>query len=61
MVVQEREDALQVRVEVDALAPEFEIGKAELGLGESAHAFFSGRSSCRFNSQIRSKVSLSLR
>ena len=61
MVVQESENALQERVEVDALVPQFKVGKAELGLGKAAHAFFSGRSSCRFNSQMRSKVSLSLR
>jgi len=39
----------------------FEIGKAELGRGEAAQAGFSGRSSCRFNSQMRSKVSFRLR
>jgi len=44
-VVQEGEDALPQRVEVDALAPPFEIGKAELGRGEAAQAGFSGRSS----------------
>jgi hypothetical protein len=31
MVVEESEDALQERVEVDALVLQFEIGKAELG------------------------------
>lgn len=61
MVVQESEDALQERVEMDVLVAQFEIGEAELGRGEAAHAFFSGRSSCRFNSQMRSKVSFSLR
>ena len=60
MVVQESEDGLEERVEVDALVSQFEIGKAELGLGQAAHAFFSGRSSWRFNSQMRSKVSFSL-
>ena len=61
MVVQESQAGLQQRVEVDALAAQFEIGEAEWGRGEAAHAFFSGRSSCRFNSQMRSKVSFSLR
>ena len=61
MVVQESEDALQERVEVDTLVAQFEIGEAALGLGEAAHAFFSGRISCRFNSQMRPKVSLRLR
>src|SRR6516165_151873 len=37
-VVQEGEDALQQRVEMNALASEFKIGKAELGRGEAAHA-----------------------
>ena len=61
LVVQEGEDALQERVEMNALASQFKIGKAELGRGEAAHAGFSGRSSCRFNSQMRSKVSFSWR
>ena len=61
MVVQEPDDALQHRVEVDALVPQFEIGEAELGFGDPGHAFFSGRRSCWFNSQMRSKVSLILR
>ena len=60
MVVQESEDALQERVKVNALVAQFEIGKTELGFGEAAQAFFSGRSSWRFNSQMRSKVSFSL-
>ncbi len=60
-VVEESENALQEGIEVDTLVAQFEIGKAELGLGEAAHAFFSGRSSCWFNSQMRSKVSFSLR
>ena len=60
VVVQQSENALQERVEVDALVPQFEIGKAELRLGQAAHAFFSGRSSWRFNSQMRSRVSFSL-
>jgi hypothetical protein len=46
MIVQEPEDTLQERVEVDTLVPQFEIGKAELGFGDTGHAFFSGRSSC---------------
>jgi hypothetical protein len=60
MLIQESDNALQEGVEVDALVAQFEIGKAELGLSDSAHAF-SGRSSCRFNSQMRSKVSFNLR
>jgi hypothetical protein len=54
-------DALQDRVEVDALVAQFEIGEAELGCGDTGHAFFSGRNSNWFNSQMRSKAALSLR
>jgi hypothetical protein len=61
MLVQEGEDAVQERVEVDALVPQFEIGEAELGFGDTGHAFFSGRKSCWFNSQMRSKVAFSFR
>jgi hypothetical protein len=61
MVVQESEDALQERVEVEALVSQFEIGETELGFGDTGHAFFSGRKSCWFNSQMRSKEALSLR
>jgi hypothetical protein len=61
MVVQEPGDALQERVEVDALVAQFEIGEAELGCGDTGHAFFSGRNSSWFNSQMRSKAALSLR
>jgi hypothetical protein len=61
MVIQESQDALQEGVEVDTLMAQFEIGKAELRWGEAVHTFFSGRSSCWFNSQIRSKVTLSWR
>jgi len=61
MAVQENEYALQERIAVNALLLQFEIGKAELGFEVAAHAFFSGRSSCRFNSQMRSKVFFSLR
>jgi hypothetical protein len=61
MVVQEPGDALQDRVEVDALVAQFEIGEAELGCGDTGHAFFSGRNSRWFNSQMRSKAALSLR
>ena len=46
MVVQESQDALQLRVEVDALVAQFDIGKAELGFGEATQAFLSSRSSC---------------
>ena len=59
MLVQESEDALQERIEVDPLLAQFEIGKTELRWGEAAHTCFSGRSSCWFNSQMRSKVALS--
>jgi hypothetical protein len=59
LVVQERGDALKERIEVDALVAQFEIGKAELGFGDTGHAFFSARSSCWFNSQMRSNVALS--
>ena len=61
LTAQESQNALEEGVEVDALVAQLEIGEAELGLGEAAHRFFSGRSSCRFNSQMRSKVSFSLR
>ena len=61
MVVQESDDTLQERVEVDALVSQFEIGEAELGFGDTGHAFFSGRRSCWFNSQMRSKVAFSFR
>jgi hypothetical protein len=61
MLVQESEDALQERIEVDALLAQCKIGEAELGFGDTGHAFFSGRKSCWFNSQIRSRVALSLR
>ncbi len=61
MVVQESDDTLQERVEVDALVSQFEIGEAELGFGDTGHAFFSGRKSCWFNSQMRSKVAFSFR
>jgi hypothetical protein len=61
LAVQESKNAPEEGVEVDALVAQFEIGEAELGLGEAAHRFFSGRSSCRFNWQMRSKVSFSLR
>src|ERR1017187_647463 len=61
MVVQESDDTLQERVEVDALVSQFEIGEAELGFGDTGHAFFSGRNSCWFNSQMRSKVAFSFR
>jgi hypothetical protein len=60
-VVQESGDALQEGIEVDALAPQFEIGETELGFGDAGHAFFSGRNSCWFSSQMRSKVALSFR
>ena len=59
MVVQERGDGLELRIEVDALVTQFEIGEAELGLSDTGHAFFSGRRSCWFNSQMRSKAALS--
>ena len=47
MVVEESKDALQERVEVDALVLQFEIGKADLGLGEAAQI---DRKSTRLNS-----------
>ena len=61
MVVQESEDALQEGIEVDAVVSQFEIGETELGLGDTGHALFSGRNSCWFNSQMRSKVAFSFR
>ena len=45
MVVQQRGDGLELRIEVDALVAQFEIGEAELGFGNPGHAFFSGRRS----------------
>ena len=61
MVVQKSDDALEERIAVDALVPQFEIGEAELGFGDTRQAFFSGRRSCWFHSQIRSKVVFSFR
>ena len=46
---------------MDALVSQFEIGEAELRFGDTGHAFFSGRKSCWFNSQLRSKVAFSFR
>ena len=60
MLLQELRDALQSGIEVDTLAVQLEIGKAELGDGKAAHFFFSVRSSSRLISQMRSKEALSL-
>ena len=60
VLLQEVSHALQRGIEMDALALQLEIGKAELGDGKAAHFRFSVRNSSRLISQMRSKEALSL-